>query len=396
PTPANLPAEVRPPARGLPAQAYLPTEGRLPAEGGLPSAYLSTGDRLPPTHLPTEDRLPAEGGLPSAYLSTGDRLPPAYLPAEGRLPAEGGLPSTPLPTEDRLPARAYLPAEGRLPARGYLPVGQRSFGGRDPFLRGLVDLLAHTKWLPDVVALPPGGGMGTTLASELEPIRAMTDAEIRAGCEVAAQYSWIDQDLRWLDTSGLGEKVASALHAVWSRYVAPDWTRRRTALEREVMYRAGLLAAFGWPAALEGMSRRSRWVGADSIQFSQQPGADRQIGDEGLQFVPVTLASGTWLCESDTGYALVYPAGRAAVEAPTDGRVALERLIGRGRTELLDRLSHPATATELAAELGLSLGTVGRHLRILRDAGLIVGLRDGHKVVYRLTVRGADLTAYNE
>ncbi|MFD7156582.1 winged helix-turn-helix domain-containing protein [Kribbella sp. NPDC059898] len=68
---------------------------------------------------------------------------------------------------------------------------------------------------------------------------------------------------------------------------------------------------------------------------------------------------------------------------------------GEHDAELLDRLSRPATATELAAELGLSLGTVGRHLRILREAGLIVGLRDGHKVVYRLTVRGADLITYN-
>jgi len=84
-------------------------------------------------------------------------------------------------------------------------------------------------------------------------------------------------------------------------------------------------------------------------------------------------------------------ARRAAVELPTEGRVALERLIGRGRAELLSRLTRPGTASELARELGLSLGTVGRHLRILRDAGLIVGLREGHKVVYRVTVRGAEL-----
>ena len=158
------------------------------------------------------------------------------------------------------------------------------------------------------------------------------------------------------------------------------------------MYRAGLLAAYGWPKALEGMSRRSRWIGADSIQFSDRPGTDRHIGDEGLQFVPVTLRDGTWLCESTAaGYALVYPARRAAVELPTEGRVALERLIGRGRAELLSRLTRPGTASELARELGLSLGTVGRHLRILRDAGLIVGLREGHKVVYRVAVRGAEL-----
>jgi DNA-binding transcriptional ArsR family regulator len=182
------------------------------------------------------------------------------------------------------------------------------------------------------------------------------------------------------------------LRSIWDDHVAPDWGRRREALEREVMHRAGLLAAFGWPTALEGMSRRSRWVGSDSIRFSDQPGADRFIGDEGLQFVPVTLQSGTWLCESDAGgYALVYPAKRAAVANVAGDRPALEQLIGRGRTRVLAGLSRPATVSELARDLELSLGTVGRHLRILRDAGLIVSLRDGHKVVYRLTDRGAGL-----
>lgn len=278
---------------------------------------------------------------------------------------------------------------------GWYATHQKSFDrrlGRDPFLRGLAQALSSTKWLPDVVALPPNGGMNTSLSAELEPVCSMTDAEIRVAFEVSGRHSWVEQDSRWLDTSDLGDKLASALNTVWSRHVAPDWPRRREALEREVMYRAGLLAAFGWPKALEGMSRRSRWVGFDSIQFSNRAGADRYIGDEGLQFVPVTLRDGSWLCESKTaGYALVYPARRAAVKAPANGRVALERLIGRGRAELLNRMSRPGTATELARELEVSLGTVGRHLQILRDAGLIVGLREGHKVVYRLTVRGASL-----
>lgn len=262
----------------------------------------------------------------------------------------------------------------------------------DPVLRGLADLISSTKWLPDFVALPPGGGMTTSLTSELEVIRSIPDREIRKTLEVSLQHSWIEHDTGWFRGRDLGVRLAAALQSVWDDHVAPDWGRRREALEREVMYRAGLLAAFGWPSALEGMSRRSRWVGSDSIRFSDQPGADRFIGDEGLQFVPVTLENGTWLCESDAGgYALVYPAKRAAVENVAGDRLALERLIGRGRTRILARLSRPATVSELARELELSLGTVGRHLRILRDAGLIVSLRDGHKVVYRITDRGAGL-----
>jgi DNA-binding transcriptional ArsR family regulator len=40
----------------------------------------------------------------------------------------------------------------------------------------------------------------------------------------------------------------------------------------------------------------------------------------------------------------------------------------------------------------MSLGTVGGHLAVLRDAGLIVGTRVGRRVVYRCTDTG-DLLA---
>lgn len=45
-----------------------------------------------------------------------------------------------------------------------------------------------------------------------------------------------------------------------------------------------------------------------------------------------------------------------------------------------------------AETLGLSLGTIGSHLTVLRDARLIVGARVGRRVVYRRTEAG-DLLA---
>ncbi|MEU5302437.1 helix-turn-helix domain-containing protein [Streptomyces noursei] len=111
--------------------------------------------------------------------------------------------------------------------------------------------------------------------------------------------------------------------------------------------------------------------------------------------MPVSLATGTWLCEGPPGhYAQVYPARGAATAhtAPADATTgpgrALERLLGTGRATLLHSLRQPATSTELAARLQRSLGTVGGHLAVLRDAGLIVGTRVGRRVVYRRTERG--------
>ncbi|GAA2136455.1 hypothetical protein GCM10009760_16000 [Kitasatospora kazusensis] len=141
------------------------------------------------------------------------------------------------------------------------------------------------------------------------------------------------------------------------------------------------------------MSRGSAWEGADAIRFSKRPGPDRVVGDGGMLFVPVSVSSGTWLCEGPSAqYALVYPARGFATNAHARPDGALGRLIGAGRAAILHALRCPATSSELAAQLDLSLGTVGGHLAILRDADLIIGTRVGRRVVYRRTETG-DLLA---
>jgi DNA-binding transcriptional ArsR family regulator len=255
----------------------------------------------------------------------------------------------------------------------------------DPFARGVLTLAGSTKYLPDFLTRPPAGGMRTTLAGELPAVTAFTDDAFRATVEESARYSWIRQDLDWLTGRDWGPRTADLLRRVWKAHVAPDWPRRRAALERDVMYRAGLLAAYGWPAALDRMNRRSAWVGTDSIRFSDQTWPDRTVGDDGMLFVPVTLTSGTWLCEQADRFALVYPVRGpgAPVETVTDG--AIDRLIGAGRARILAELERPATSSELAAALRLSLGTVGGHLTVLRETGLVAGARVGRRVVYRRT-----------
>ncbi|WP_433235010.1 helix-turn-helix domain-containing protein [Streptosporangium sp. CA-135522] len=261
----------------------------------------------------------------------------------------------------------------------------------DPFAEGLVRLLSSTKWLPSYVVIPPTGGMRTTLESELASVARASDEEVRAELEKSVAHSWKQHDLGWLTGHGWAARTTDLLKYVWEAHVAPDWPRRRALLERDVTHRAGLLAAYGWPRALQHMSRRSAWVGADAIRFSDQAFPDRVVGDEGMLFVPISvLSSGTWLCEAPpASYALVYPArGSADDAARIRPARSLERLIGTGRAAILHELEHPATSSELAAHLGLSLGTVGDHLAILRDADFVVGTRVGRRVVYRRTETG--------
>ncbi len=259
----------------------------------------------------------------------------------------------------------------------------------DPFARGLVELISSTKWLPGFLTVPPQGGMRTRLNDELPAVKSWSDADFRAEVEESRRQSWQQHSLSWLIGTNWSERTADLLTTTWAAHVAPDWPRRSALLERDVMYRAGLLAAYGWSRALDRMSRHSAWVGADGIRFTSRPGADRTIGPEGMLFVPVSLIRGTWLCENDgADYALVYPARGSAATEPVPPLGALGRLIGPGRARILRELERPATSTELAAGLGLSLGTVGGHLAVLRDAGLVAGARVGRRVVYRRTDTG--------
>lgn len=273
---------------------------------------------------------------------------------------------------------------------------ERSFArmlDADPFGRGLIALMGSSKWLPDFVVTPPPGGMRTTLASELPAMRATPDAKFRDDLGPCLRHSWKRHDLSWLTGEDFAGRTADLFDRVWTDYVAPDWPRRRLLLERDVAYRAGLLAAYGWPAALHRMNRRSGWVGADAIRFSNQQFPDRTVGEEGMLFVPVTMTSGTWLCEAPPArYALVYPARGTATPPGPPGDGALARLIGQGRARILSELERPATSSELAATLRASLGTVGGHLTVLREAGLIAGTRIGRRVVYRRTEAGDQLT----
>jgi DNA-binding transcriptional ArsR family regulator len=96
--------------------------------------------------------------------------------------------------------------------------------------------------------------------------------------------------------------------------------------------------------------------------------------------------------------ALIYPArGVAALwerpASPAGPGQALHRLLGGSRAAILLALENPASTTHLAATLGQSVGGIGDHLAVLREAGLITRARSGRSVLYRRTPVGDALAA---
>jgi DNA-binding transcriptional ArsR family regulator len=72
---------------------------------------------------------------------------------------------------------------------------------------------------------------------------------------------------------------------------------------------------------------------------------------------------------------------------------ALARLLGQTRADLLLRLDTAASTTQLGTITGHTLGAVGDHLRILREAGLVTRTRSGRSVVYGRTPVGDAVAA---
>jgi DNA-binding transcriptional ArsR family regulator len=89
-------------------------------------------------------------------------------------------------------------------------------------------------------------------------------------------------------------------------------------------------------------------------------------------------------------YAVVYPC-LGVLSEPQPVPAGLGPLIGSARAALLVRLGTPMSTTQLVAVTGQALGSVGRHLRVLRDAGLVERRRAGRSVLYVRSAAGETL-----
>src|SRR6201990_611274 len=81
----------------------------------------------------------------------------------------------------------------------------RAWIDQNAVAKGLLSLVSATKWLPDVVALPPEGGLRTRLADELAVLVSHSDDQVRATAADAVAASWQPQDAGWLTLPGLAD-----------------------------------------------------------------------------------------------------------------------------------------------------------------------------------------------
>lgn len=249
---------------------------------------------------------------------------------------------------------------------------------------------------------PPPQGMGQTVEADLAAVRAtplrLARAEITTSLTMQPQ-----QDRRVVEvlrSRDVVARLADVLEQAWDALLAPEWPAMRALLERDVVHRATRLAREGWEGAFDGLHERLAWRDG-VIELHGRPDQTVHLGGDGLLLVPsayVWPGLMTYL-EPPWPNAVVYPArGVAALwqAGPAPPPDALARLVGAARAAVLGALDDAASTTHLRHALGLPLGTVGGHLRVLREGGLVTRERAGRSVLYRRTALGDALARTGE
>jgi len=88
---------------------------------------------------------------------------------------------------------------------------------------------------------------------------------------------------------------------------------------------------------------------------------------------------------------LVYPAAGTPLAESPEVSPRLVALLGRTRAECLVALASTRTTSELAAQVGTSIGTASKHATVLREAGLVTSARHRGAVRHYLTHLGSAL-----
>jgi hypothetical protein len=271
---------------------------------------------------------------------------------------------------------------------------------------GVILALNPPGWGADFLA-PVPAGVSTTIGDLLDQVRSTPAGQVQHEVALAlAQQPPADPRIEQILTSDRAAGyVADVLAAAWHALLEPEWQTLRAILERDVVYRAGQLTSRGWAAALGDLHPELAWEQGRIVLTRMRGYHGAALGGRGLLFVPSVFIWPKLALGLDPPWppSLIYPARGVAALWERPGRAArgiagvpgpaLDRLLGPSRAAILIALEEPASTTQLVATLGQSLGGIGDHLAVLREAGLISRARSGRSVLYRRTPVGDALVA---
>ena len=267
--------------------------------------------------------------------------------------------------------------------REHLPSYRRLLAD-DPVTGLLVRAGLGRAWIADFLC--PTQTDRESFAETVARVRATSPQDARADLRVSLAGPLPAA----LERDDLPERAARVLEYVWEETVRPYWARRRRVLEADVVARTARVSQGGWAAVLDALRPgRTRWLGENRLQVNLHEYPPREISGAELLLMPVTAKSGWVSWEEPDRYAIVYPcSGALADHGGQPVPESLGALLGPSRADVLMLLGSPMSTSQLTSVTGQALGSVGRHLRVLLDAGLVERRRAGRSVLYSRTAAG--------
>ncbi|MEV6590378.1 ArsR/SmtB family transcription factor [Streptomyces acidicola] len=266
----------------------------------------------------------------------------------------------------------------------HLP-GYRAHLAADRVVARLVQVAIGTSWIADFFC--PTSCEGESFEETVTRVRTAGADEARANLRVCLKGPLPAA----LERDDLPERATALLSYVWEETVRPYWERRRRILEADMNARTARVNQGGWAAVLDSLKPGTRWLGESRFQVNPNPYPPREIAaGADLLFMPVTPKTSWVSWEGKERYAVVYPCLGVLAEDHDRRRVpaGLGALVGTARAGLLTLLETPMSTTQLVAVTGQGLGSVGGHLRVLLNAGLVERWRAGRSVLYVRTAAG--------
>ncbi|WP_433338691.1 metalloregulator ArsR/SmtB family transcription factor [Spirillospora sp. CA-294931] len=270
-------------------------------------------------------------------------------------------------------------------------------GGVDTRL--LLALVGASHALPDFLT-PRPPVFAPVFAEELAVVRSAPAALVRRDLAAAHAPDPLPEVLAAEgDRAVLAvrDAVCDVLAHYWRVALEPSWPRLRLVMEADTTYRARRLAVGGARALFADMHPNLRWRDG-VLHIGQMIGRHRvEASGRGLLLMPSVFAHKPAPPVSPLEPPMLsYPCRAVATlwaAPPPVQASALAALLGPARARLLALLEEPLPTVELARRLAVTPSAVSQHLRVLRGAGLVTGVRDGRHVLYRRSPLGDGLAA---
>ncbi len=259
--------------------------------------------------------------------------------------------------------------------------------------RLLAPLVPTRGYFPDFLT-PPEGHLG--LDDALSALRETPAARLHGDL---ARLSLARPLPSWLRAMGDGDtrplgRLAGTLRHYYEAAVGPYWPRVQGRIEADRAARGRALLDGGADRLLASLPPMMRWR-PPVLEADYPVERDLHLRGRGLLLLPSYFCRRTPVTyrDPDLTPVLVYPVEHQALRAvpPAPPERSLGRLVGQTRSAILQGIGVGCTTSELARRVDVSLASASQHATVLRDAGLLLTLRQGNAVLHTLTPLGRAL-----